>query len=219
MSLVAENIVVSFSGRDVLKGVTIRADKGKVTGLLGRNGCGKSTVLKAIFGTQRAEDKIVQYKGKTINTPYTSNGLLNYLPQFPFFPKGLKISRALKDFCVEDKRILEAFPDLAPDLSRTFDELSGGMERLVSVLILLYAPTEFTLLDEPFTHIMPLHVDKLKEVILSQKEHKGIILTDHMYRHITELSDRIYLIRNGYSVLIRNDDGLQFHGYLNSLAG
>lgn len=214
MSFVAENIVVSFSGRDVLQGATIRADPGRITGLLGRNGCGKSTLLKVMFGTQPATDKMIQFNGKRVRYPYTQAGLVNYLPQFSFFPKGLKVAKVVNSFNVDQGKMLHYFPAIEPELGRTFAELSGGMERLISALVLIYAPTKFTLLDEPFTHIMPLHLDVLKTVLLEERKNKGIILTDHMYRHLVDISDTIYLINEGRAMLIRSKEELAFHNYI-----
>lgn len=214
MSLVVENIIVSFANRQVLKGVTIRSDKGKVTGLLGRNGCGKSTLLKVVFGTVTAVDAIIHLNGHKIVQPYKWKGVINFLPQFSFFPRDLKVQGALRKFKVSDNLILADLPELEIDLSKTFGELSGGSERLISALILLLAPTQFTLLDEPFTHLMPVHLEKLKKVITRQKQNKGIIITDHLYQHVSGISDQQYLIKDGKSFVINGEDSLMFHGYI-----
>lgn len=215
--LTAENITLSFGTKEVLKGVTIRAEQGKITGLLGRNGCGKSTLLRVVFGTQPATDKNIHVNGKFMKYPYTHKGCVNYMPQFSFFPKGLKIKEALSDFGVAPERVLADFPALEQDMQKAFAELSGGTERLWTVLILLFARTQFTLLDEPFTHIMPLHIDKLKEILQREKHNKGIIMTDHMYRHLVEISDSIYLIKETGSLLVRDSGDLVLHGYINAL--
>lgn len=212
--LTAENIFISFSGRKILDGVSISARKGEITGLLGRNGCGKSTMLKIIFGTQVATDKNIHINGRHVKHAYAHKGLLNYLPQFSFFPPTLKVEKAAKEFEVDVSNILGDFPELREDIGKTFSKLSGGKERLWSVLILLLAKTAFTLLDEPFTHIMPLHIDALKRVLLREKQNKGIILTDHMYRPLLEISDRIYLIKESKSYFIRNLPDLSLHGYV-----
>lgn len=185
-TLTAENIAISFGRREILSAVSLRVEKGKITGLLGRNGCGKSTLLKIIFGTQPAPDKIIQLDGKTISHPYTIKGAINYAPQFSFFPKGLTIARALKDFGVSPEKVFHDFPALDVDMHKTFAELSDGSVRLWTILTLVYAQSHFTLLDEPFTHIMPLHVEQLKEVLQREKQNKGIVVTDHMHKHVTE---------------------------------
>jgi ABC-type lipopolysaccharide export system ATPase subunit len=84
------------------------------------------------------------------------------------------------------------------------------------VLVLL-ANTRYTLLDEPFSHIMPLHVDRLKQLIERQKAKKGILLTDHMYRHLLDVSDTLYLMKEGKSIYIKDRENLVLHGYLRQL--
>ena len=216
-SLVAENIFVRIGMRDILNGVTIRADRGKITGLLGRNGCGKSTMLKAMFGTMRAYERSVFLDGQYVRKLYTINKGVNYLPQHAFLPPGFKISRILQDFEVGVPDIISDFPELEADIDKRVGELSGGLDRLWSALILVYADTKFTLLDEPFTHIMPLHIERLKQVLLKQKLKKGIIITDHMYRHLLDVSDTIYLMKEGKTIYIKEREDIVLHGYLREL--
>jgi lipopolysaccharide export system ATP-binding protein len=214
--LVAENIFLTIGGRQVLNGATIRAEKGSITGLLGRNGAGKSTMLQSIFGVRSAEECDVFLNGSKIRQPYSIDGLLNYLPQKPFLPAGLTLKEIAARFMLNVKEMVAGFPGMEQEINKKVSELSGGTERLFSVLLLLLADTRFTFLDEPFSHIMPLHLDQLKAVIAKQKEKKGIIITDHMYRHLLEISDIIYLVKEGNSILIREQDNLALHGYISS---
>ncbi|PQJ09324.1 ABC transporter ATP-binding protein [Flavipsychrobacter stenotrophus] len=216
-NLVAENIFFSVMQRDILKGVTIRADKGKVTGLLGRNGSGKSTMLQAMFGTLSVQECNVFVNGQMVKNAYGKAGLVNYLPRKPYLPGRLKVADALKQFGSDVAYILLWFPEVEEDLEKRINELSGGRERLWSVLILLLANTRFTLLDEPFTHIMPIHIERLKELISIKKVDKGIIITDHMYRHLLEISNSLYLMKDGKSIYIRDKQDLVLHGYLSFL--
>lgn len=217
-SLVAENIFLSMQQKDILKGVTIRADKGKITGLLGRNGAGKTTMLQSMFGTGRAQECDVFLNGTKIKRPYAVNCLVNYLPQKPFLPKKLTIKEIAGQYRINLKMIFGCFPDLEEERDKKMDELPGGIQRLLSVLMILLADTRFSLLDEPFTHIMPLHIEQLKALLLRQKEKKGIIITDHMYRHLLGVSNYICLMKDGNSVFIKDRDDLVLHGYMSSVA-
>jgi ABC-type multidrug transport system ATPase subunit len=171
-------------------------------------------MLKVLFGTQKATDKNIHINGRHIKHAYAHRALLNYVPQFSFFPSLLTVEKAVREFGVSLYKVLDDFPDLEPDTDKNFSELSGGRERLWSVLILLFAETAFTLLDEPFTHIMPLHINTLKKVLLREKDNKGIILTDHLYKPLLEISDTVYLIRESKSYLIRDLSDLSLHGYV-----
>jgi lipopolysaccharide export system ATP-binding protein len=216
-TLIAENIFATIGRRRILNGVTIRAERGSITALLGRNGSGKTTMLQSIFGTRSAEDCDVFINGKKVKRPYAINGLLNYLPQKPFLPPSLKIERIMKQFGVQGDEFTELFPELEADIGKRIGELSGGRERLFSVILLLLADTRFTFLDEPFSHIMPLHVDQLRRLLLRQKEKKGIIITDHMYRHLLHVSDQVYLMKEGKSIFVKDKRNLVLHGYLREL--
>ena len=215
--LIAEQVFVSIGNREILKGVTISATRGSITGLLGRNGSGKSTMLQAVFGTRPATECSVFVNGIKITTPYTHHGLLNYLPQQKFLPPSLTVHTVMKQFGADLNVALQWFPELADVSHLKISELSGGTERLVSVVMLLLGNIRFVLLDEPFSHIMPLHVARLQELMQLQKLHKGIIITDHMYAPLLDICDSIYLMKEGRSVFIRNREDLVLHGYLSSL--
>jgi ABC-type multidrug transport system ATPase subunit len=215
-SLVAENIFMSIGKKNILKGMTIRADKGKITGLLGRNGAGKTTMLQAIFGTGKAQECDVFLNGTKIKRPYTGHALINYLPQKPFLPAHVSMLEAINRFEVHPGEIIADFPELQDDLPKKIRDISGGRQRLFSLLIILLAQTRFSLLDEPFSHIMPIHVEQLKAVLLKQKQKKGIIITDHMYRHLLDVSDLLYLVKDGKSMLIKDRNDLALHGYVSN---
>lgn len=212
--LTAENIMVSIGGKQIVKGAAISIEKGKITGLLGRNGSGKSTALKAIFGTMKAEDINVHANGKMIRSVYSNLQLINYLPQWPLLPTDIKLRTMLKHYNVQAEKLLREFPELKQDLNLKIFELSGGRERLWSTLIFIYADTQYTMLDEPFTHIMPLHREKLKTILLREKQNKGILITDHLYHDLLDISDTIYLMKEGKSIYIKDIADLALHQYI-----
>jgi len=210
----AENIFVSIGDKQIVKGAAIAIDQGSITGLLGRNGSGKSTMLKAIFGTQGADDINIHAAGHHIRKAYTVPGLINYLPQWPLLPSGIRVATALKHYGLQPEKILDDFPELEEDMHAKIFELSGGRERLWSTLMLLHADTQYTLLDEPFTHIMPLHREKLKTVLRREKYDKGILVTDHLYNDLLDISDTIYLVKEGKSIYINDIADLALHQYI-----
>lgn len=215
--LIAENIFVSIGMKEILNGVTISVARGNITGLLGRNGSGKSTMLQAVFGTRRASDCDVFVNGLKVRSPYTHNGLLAYLPQRSFLPPSLTVARIMKEYNTDTAMAYRFFPELDAEANKKIGALSGGMERLLSVIVLLLSDARFVLLDEPFSHIMPLHVERLQQLLYCQKEKKGIIITDHLYNALLAVSDNIYLMKEGRTVFIRNREDLVLHGYLISL--
>lgn len=212
--LSAERIFMQAGSKRILQGAAIRASRGSITGLLGRNGAGKSVMLQCINGTLPATECDVHINGIRNASPYTTHKLINYLPQRAFIPTGLRVNTVLQHYGVALHDVLQYFPEMEEYIKYKVHQLSGGVERLLSVLIIVLADTRFSLLDEPFSHIMPLHMQQLQQLLQKQKYKKGIIITDHRYREIMDVSDTLYLLRNGQSVLIHNPDDLVVHGYL-----
>jgi len=213
--LIAENIFLNIGNKEILNGCTIRAEKGNVTGLLGRNGAGKSMILQAVFGARHSRECDVFWNGEKMQNPCQKVGFINYLPQFQFIPSHLSLKMVSRQFNVVISEILAFFPEFEADVNKCIGEMSGGQVRLFSVLLLLFAETHFTLLDEPFTHISPLYVERLKGLIAAKKEQKGIILTDHMYRLVLEVTDVLYLVKDGQTTLIKERSNLALYKYVN----
>src|SRR5699024_11277247 len=93
-------------------------------------------------------------------------------------------------------------------------DLSGGQRRLIEVYMITKSQTDFVLLDEPFSHIMPLHVEKMIQILQEEKKEKGFLITDHMYRDIIKCSDWIYVLKDGQTYMSRDKDDLNKLGYL-----
>jgi lipopolysaccharide export system ATP-binding protein len=195
--LEADGIQLSFGERRILSDVYLRVETGQVVGLLRRNGCGKSTLLQTIFGGWHVADASVRVNGRRAMPAYREPGLLNYLPQVPLLPDHLTLAEAACLLRADAEQALQAFPELRAQLSRRIGELSGGTTRLVQVLLLLHADTRFSFFDEPFSGIMPVHVEALTDLIRAAKSRKGILLTDHRYAEVLPLCDVVYLLHNG----------------------
>lgn len=71
------------------------------------------------------------------------------------------------------------------------------------------------MLDEPFTFLSPLQVENAMAFLEEEKRNKGLLITDHLYRHIVELSDKLYLLTNGRTIPVNNVADLEQHGYVN----
>ena len=215
--LEADGIRLAFGNRVLLSDVYLRVQTGQVVGLLGRNSCGKSTLLQTISGGRQVADASVRANGRRVVPAYRQPGLLNYLPQVPVLPPQLPIATAARLLGVDAAAALSAFPELLAQVQRPAGELSGGTARLVEVLLLLHADTRFTLLDEPFTGVMPVHLETLADVIRAVKSRKGLLLTDHRYEQVLALCDVVYLLHDGRLELLANPrEGLRDRGYISS---
>lgn len=212
-----DSVELSFDGRKILSGVYMKCQQGEVVGILGRNGSGKSSLMKVVFGVLEAEHKSVRINGISLQGDYLRKRQIAYLPQDPLIPSYVTLGTAFKLYGVETKDIIAAFPDVKKYLSFRPYELSGGWTRLIESMMVLQSSAPFCFLDEPFTGLMPIHIETLKNIIARIKSSKGVIISDHMHRHVTELSDRIYVITDGRTIEVKEREQLVELGYLHSI--
>ena len=92
--------------------------------------------------------------------------------------------------------------------------MSGGERRIVEIYSIVASKTKFCMLDEPFSQVMPVHAEKIKKLIVREKQNKGIIVTDHAY-HYLDICDEIYVINNAKTFLIEHLNDLKKTGYVN----
>lgn len=204
MILEFDGIQFNFDEKQLLSGIYIKCETGKVTGLLGRNGSGKSTLLKIVFGSLYTDVISVRIDGKPLSPPSYRSRQIAYLPQDSFIPNDLSLQKILQLYEVDEDKILQPFPELKDDLALRSDEVSGGRLRLFEVLLILYSKAVFCLLDEPFTGLTPVFVERLQSVINNQKLKKGILVSDHLYRQVIDLSDSLYLLTEGKTYLVQD---------------
>jgi ABC-type lipopolysaccharide export system ATPase subunit len=214
--LEADGIRVAFDGRPILTDIYLRVQTGQIVGLLGRNGSGKSTLLQAVFGARVVPDASVRVDRRRAVPAFQTPGLLNYLPQVPLLPAGLTLRRAAWLLGVDPLAASVGFPELPAQLDCHLGELSGGSARLWQVLLMLHANTAFSLFDEPFTGIMPVHVEALGDALQQARQRKGLLLTDHRYAELLPLCDVVYLLQQGRLLRLGPNfrDELVEYGYL-----
>jgi len=216
-TLEADNMWLEYNGRKILQSIYLKIEVGRVVGLLGRNGSGKSSLLRMIFGTLRGQNQSVRVNKKFIAHPYLEKGLIRYLPQHKFVPTELKIKKLCCLYQVSFSEMANHFPALKKYENEPVDRLSGGEIRFFETLLILLSPVPFVLLDEPFTHLAPVMVEELANIIKAQKQNKAIVLSDHSFQKVLDLSDDIYLIVPvGRSILLKNPAAdLKSFGYTN----
>ena len=217
LTLKVDSVQLEFDGRKILQDIYLSCTQGQIIGLLGRNGCGKSSLLKIIFGTLTPG-----YKYVGINDTYIQNGHDNnriaYLPQHNYLPGGIKIETLAK--ILVDAAYWDEFSESSlyrKYYNHTISELSGGELRHLETLLVVYNKADFILLDEPFTHISPIQTEEFKPILKRCAQRKGIIVTDHQYYNVLAISDHIILLNNGCTKHITDMDELVTYGYLSGL--
>jgi lipopolysaccharide export system ATP-binding protein len=195
--LSADSIQLTLGPRPILTNIHLHCRTGAVTGLLGRNGAGKSCLLQILYGTLPATSRSVRFDGQPVSKPYQHPDLIRFLPQFNFIPKTLSLRRILDDFQIPSADLEKQFPEFNKAHKRPIGQLSGGQRRLIELYVIICCPSHFALLDEPFTHLMPLQIEKVKELLLEYRSKKAFLLTDHLYRDVISISDQLYVLTDG----------------------
>lgn len=210
-----DSITKSFGDRKILQGIYLSCETGKIVALLGRNGTGKSTLLQIIFGTVHGDNQFIKVDNKVLKTQFDRKEKIAYLPQYPFLPKNIKIKNLIKLFCdKENAEILFNVNQIKPFLNEMTRNLSGRESRLVEVLLLIYSKAEFILLDEPFNGLSPKVTSEIQLIIKEHSKKKGIIISDHHYQEVLDISDEIYLLSDTYLKQIKDLKELQQFNYL-----
>ncbi|HET8735311.1 MAG TPA: ATP-binding cassette domain-containing protein [Pricia sp.] len=215
MTLEIDNIELSFADRKILYGIYLKAETGKVTGILGRNGCGKTSLLRILFGSLKAKYGNIRIDGVHQNRKLYSIDCIAYLPQHQLLPDNLKLREAFRFFDVDWLNFSSLFTAFRAYEKDNAKSLSSGELRLVETYLILNSKKPVILLDEPFSFIAPVLVERMKDLIKQKQKESAIVMTDHFYRDILEVSDTVYFLKDGYSKLIHSTQELEEEGYLN----
>ena len=214
MKIEIDSVELNFDNKKILYGVYLKAETGKVTGVLGRNGCGKTCLLRILFGDLKPKYKNVRIDEKHLKTTLFKTGKVSYLPQHQLLPGNLSLKKAFHLFQSDWKAFTTIFDSFKTHENSRINEISSGELRVVETYLILNSGKEIILLDEPFSFIAPLYVEKFKAIVQEKKNKSAILITDHFYREILDVSDTIYLIKNGSSKLIQSTKDLENEGYI-----
>jgi ABC-type multidrug transport system ATPase subunit len=207
----------SFGSKSVLKEVSFSLGSEELLGLFGRNGSGKSTLLKLLFGTLKADEISFSIAGKAIKpSEVIPKQHIAYLPQHPFLPKQMKVRDVIPLFHQEEAKQDAVFYDahIATMTHKQTGALSLGELKYFEVVLLSQLPHPFLLMDEPFSMLEPLHKERLKEFLQELKQRKGILVTDHYYQDVLEVSDKNLVLKEGIAHKINNEADLRKFEYL-----
>lgn len=212
-----DSVRLSYGDKVILSDIYLECSTGSVIGLLGRNGSGKSSLLQILFGTKQNDDCSIRLNGISIKPAFKTDNCIAYLPQFNFLPQGLRIQKAFQILGLPIEPFLNDLPELKNRKKSKLKELSGGFYRLVELYLIIKKEGTFVLLDEPFTHIMPVHIELIAKWIEEEKTKKGFIVSDHLYEQIISISDKLYLLKDGKIHFCKDSNTLKEFGYLKNI--
>ncbi len=201
--LLLEGVEAFYGRAQALWGVSLQVGAAEIVGLLGRNGAGKSTTLKAVLGLVRRRGRIVFAGLELTKLPPERIPRLGigYQPQGVRVFPGLTVKENLMLAGADDEaihRALERFPELKTKLRQRAGTLSGGEQQMLAIARALAKEPRLLLLDEPSEGLMPALVARLTRLLKELKaEGTAILLAEQRLPLALELCDRVYLLDRG----------------------
>ena len=210
-TLRTSKLTKSYSGRTVVRGVSLDVRPGEVVGLLGPNGAGKTTTFYMVVGLTSPDSGRVLLDGKDVTDDpmyVRARKGIGSLPQEPSIFRGLTVEQnilaILETLGLKRAERRTRVTDLLAELNLTplakarAHTLSGGERRRVEITRALVISPSFILLDEPFAGIDPIAVTDIQEIIFHLKERGiGVLITDHNVRATLRITDRAYIVHDG----------------------
>jgi Cu-processing system ATP-binding protein len=200
-----EGLKKRFGKLEVLKGIDLTIETGKITAIVGPNGSGKTTIIKAILGLVKPDGGELTVDGTIVNGDTGYKKLIGYMPQIARFPENLTVEEILdmvKDVRGKTENLEEELFRqfrLEPELKKPIRTLSGGTRQKVSAVIAFLFHPKILILDEPTAGLDPVSSSHLKDKILREKRNgKTFILTSHIMSEIEELADDLVFLQEGH---------------------
>jgi branched-chain amino acid transport system ATP-binding protein len=199
-----KSVSAGYGGGQVLAGVDLVVGAGEVVALLGRNGVGKTTLLKTIMGLAAVSE------GEVLLGDQSLRGLLPHQINrrgVAIVPEGRRLfgnltvlenlAMARRDGGAGLDEVFEAFPKLRSLKDRAAEHLSGGERQMVAIARALMAPSRVILLDEPFEGLAPTIVADVMDAIVRLRQTRSVILVEHQVHKVLPIADHVYVLVNG----------------------
>ncbi|MEM8877433.1 MAG: urea ABC transporter ATP-binding subunit UrtE [Pseudomonadota bacterium] len=220
--LLLENLTLHYGQSQILHGIDLAANQGQVTCVMGTNGVGKTSLLKAISGTHHRSGGKYQFDNRDIAKPQPhllARLGVGYVPQgrdiFPLLTVSENLETAYACLPKAEHRIpdeiFELFPVLKEMLNRRGGDLSGGQQQQLSIARALITKPKLLLLDEPTEGIQPNIIQQIGKVIayLRDQGDMAIILVEQYFSFAYELADSFCVIERGKVVLAGSKSELE----------
>ena len=208
-----KNLYKNYGEKQVLNNITLTVPRGKIIGLLGKNGTGKTTLIKLINGLLTPTEGEIIFEGKKIGPQSKLN--IAYLPERTYLDKSMTINETLKFF----KEFYSNFDiDKAKDLLKKLDldenqkiiKMSKGMQEKVQLVLVMSRKADLYILDEPLGGVDPATRDYILDTILTNfNEGAIIIISTHLISDIERILDEVIFIDKGEIKLISDADELR----------
>ncbi len=217
--LECKNLVKSYKkNHPVLENLNLTIPSGKIVGLLGPNGCGKSTLIKLVSGLLQADSGEILVDGKSLSEK--TNAIISYLPERTYFNSWMRVSELINYFeefydDFDPIRALALMKDLGINPNSKLKSLSKGTKEKVQLILVMSRQAKLYLLDEPIAGVDPAAREYILSTIVSNyNPDASIIITTHLITDVEQvLDDFIFLgfggtiLKSGNAEETRNETG------------
>jgi len=209
------NISGSVKSKILFNNISFDLPNNKITGLLGANGAGKTSVFKALAGLSKIDSGNIKFFEKdlhTMNLEQRSNVGINYVPQENSLFDDLSLKENLE--AIVELKFKEVSSEKSDQIINLLDVmnlsdkadtkskfLSGGEKRKTEILRSVLLDSKFILLDEPFAGVDPISVEEIIKMLKRFKKNLGIFISDHSFRDVMNVCDEIILLNQGELLL------------------
>lgn len=208
-----KNLSKSFGEKQILKNINLTIPKGKIIGLLGKNGMGKTTLIKLINDLLTPTEGTILVNGKEIGIE--SKKSISYLPERTYLDKSMKVKDAIKYFeefydNFDKEKAIKLINDLNLDLNEKISKMSKGMQEKLQLILVISRNVALYIFDEPLGGIDPATRDYILDTILSNfNEGASVIISTHLISDIERILDDVIFINDGEIILTSSADELR----------
>ena len=207
------NVNKSFGDKKVLKDINLVIPRGKIIGLLGKNGMGKSTLIKLINDLLTPTSGKILINGKEVGVE--SKKIISYLPERTYLDKSMTVENVIKYFeeFYEDfssRKAKKLLKDLDLDISVKLSKMSKGMQEKVQLVLVMSRKADLYILDEPLGGVDPATRDYILDTILNNfNEGASVIISTHLISDVERILDEVIFIDKGKIILQSDSDELR----------
>ena len=203
----------SYDEKQILKDVNLKIPKGKIIGLLGKNGTGKTTLIKLINDLLTPTSGEIFINGKKPGVE--SKDIIAFLPERTYLDREMSVKDAIKYFeefytNFDKQKAVKLLKDLDLDMNSKISKMSKGMQEKLQLILVMSRNAELYILDEPLGGVDPATRDYILDTILSNFcEGASVIISTHLIADIERILDEVIFIDKGEIVLTSSADELR----------
>jgi ABC-2 type transport system ATP-binding protein len=211
--LECKNLCKSYDGKQVLKDINLKIPKGKIIGLLGKNGTGKTTLIKLMNDLLTPTSGEILINGK--NPGIESKEIISYLPEKTYLDREMKVKDAIKYFQdfyknFDAQKAEKLLKDLDLDINTKISKMSKGMQEKLQLILVMSRNAQLYILDEPLGGVDPATRDYILDTILSNFcEGASVIISTHLIADIERILDEVIFIDKGQIIVTSSADELR----------